>query len=315
VDIGIKDGSMEDLCRKITSTFNDLKFWDYLWENTKGTQVPTIQETRGKVVFRQTWTLQNKRYGLGLTGSGDNANEAVTTWKQNSMNANTRIRFFKTRLYDVNARMRSEHKWFETNLNVNQFPYLPEGTAKDMNGAISPFIQYRHNQSRTYGVIFFDFISSTVADAVYRVNFAHWNPNFKGHNEKTLAISSVVGKRALESVFGTYISAQPKKKPAEWNRDTIGDWEKFSVEQVGANTVALKSCHGKYLSAQPNGSVLWNAQKRDTWETWTVEIDQAANQISLKSVHNKYLSAQANGTVCADRAQVASWEKFVLVEV
>ena len=131
-----------------------------------------------------------------------------------------------------------------------------------------------------------------------------------------------VGKIALKSVHGKYLSAQPDGR-AEWNRTVANDWEFFEMGERDGRKITLRSTHGKYVSAQPDGTVQINREHAPPggWEEFTVETrpgstpGDAHDFLHLKSVHGKYLSAQADGTVQwnRDRAPPGGWEDIQFV--
>ncbi len=118
------------------------------------------------------------------------------------------------------------------------------------------------------------------------------------------SIRNDVGKIALKSVHGKYLSAQPDGR-AEWNRAVANDWEFFELGERDGRKITLRSTHGKYVSAQPDGTVQINRDHAPPggWEEFTVETrpgptpGDAHDVLHLKSVHGKYLSAQADGMV------------------
>ncbi|MEC7167910.1 MAG: hypothetical protein VXW14_02855 [Candidatus Thermoplasmatota archaeon] len=136
------------------------------------------------------------------------------------------------------------------------------------------------------------------------------------------SIRNDVGKIALKSVHGKYLSAQPDGR-AEWNRPTACAWEFFELGERDGRKVTLRSTHGKYVSAQPDGTVQINRDHAPPggWEEFTVETrhgptpGDAHDFLHLKSVHGKYLSAQADGTVQWNRdyAPPGGWEDIQFV--
>ena len=136
------------------------------------------------------------------------------------------------------------------------------------------------------------------------------------------SIRNDVGKIALKSVHGKYLSAQPDGR-AEWNRAIANDWEFFELGERDGRKITLKSTHGKYVSAQPDGSVQINRDHAPPtgWEEFTVETrpsptpGDAHDFLNLKSVHGKYLSAQPDGTAQwnRDRAPPGGWEDIQFV--
>ena len=129
------------------------------------------------------------------------------------------------------------------------------------------------------------------------------------------SIRNDVGKIALKSVHGKYLSAQPDGR-AEWNRDIASEWEYFHLEKRQGGKITLKGAHGMYVSAQADGGVQINRQAAPPtgWEEFTVE-DRGNNVICLKSVHGKYLSAQMDGTAQwnRDSAPKGGWEEIRFV--
>ncbi|MED5350605.1 MAG: hypothetical protein VYB50_03840 [Candidatus Thermoplasmatota archaeon] len=129
------------------------------------------------------------------------------------------------------------------------------------------------------------------------------------------SIRNDVGKIALKSVHGKYLSAQPDGR-AEWNRDIASEWEYFHLEERQGGKITLKGAHGMYVSAQADGGVQINRQGAPPtgWEEFTVE-DRGNNVICLKSVHGKYLSAQMDGTAQwnRDSAPKGGWEEIRFV--
>ena len=136
------------------------------------------------------------------------------------------------------------------------------------------------------------------------------------------SIHNDVGRIALKSVHGKYLSAQPDGR-AEWNRDVACDWEFFELGERDGRKITLRSTHGKYVSAQPDGAVQINRDHAPPggWEEFTVETrpgptpGDAHDVLRLKSVHGKYLSAQADGTVQwnRDHAPPGGWEDIQFV--
>ena len=136
------------------------------------------------------------------------------------------------------------------------------------------------------------------------------------------SIRNDVGKIALKSVHGKYLSAQPDGR-AEWNRAVACDWEFFELGERDGRKITLRSTHGKYVSAQPDGSVQINRDHAPPtgWEEFTVETrpgptpGDAHDFLNLKSVHGKYLSAQPDGTAQwnRDRAPPGGWEDIQFV--
>ena len=136
------------------------------------------------------------------------------------------------------------------------------------------------------------------------------------------SIRDDVGKIALKSVHGKYLSAQPDGR-AEWNRTIASDWEFFELGERDGRKITLRSTHGKYVSAQPDGTVQINRDHAPPtgWEEFTVETrpgstpGDAHDFVHLKSVHGKYLSAQADGTVQwnRDHAPPGGWEDIQFV--
>ena len=136
------------------------------------------------------------------------------------------------------------------------------------------------------------------------------------------SIHNDVGRIALKSVHGKYLSAQPDGR-AEWNRDVACDWEFFELGERDGRKITLRSTHGKYVSAQPDGAVQINRDHAPPggWEEFTVETrpgptpGDAHDVLHLKSVHGKYLSAQADGTVQwnRDHAPPGGWEDIQFV--
>ena len=86
------------------------------------------------------------------------------------------------------------------------------------------------------------------------------------------SIRDDVGKIALKSVHGKYLSAQPDGR-AEWNRTIASDWEFFELGERDGRKITLRSTHGKYVSAQPDGTVQINRDHAPPtgWEEFTVE--------------------------------------------
>ena len=131
-----------------------------------------------------------------------------------------------------------------------------------------------------------------------------------------------VGKIALKSVHGKYLSAQPDGR-AEWNRTVASNWEFFELGERDGRKITLKSAHGKYVSAQPDGSVQINRDHAPPggWEEFTIETrpgstpGDAHDFLHLKSVHGFYLSAQADGTAQwnRDHAPPGGWEDIQFV--
>ena len=131
-----------------------------------------------------------------------------------------------------------------------------------------------------------------------------------------------VGRIALKSVHGNYLSAQPDGR-AEWNRTVASDWEFFELGERDGRKITLKSAHGKYVSAQPDGTVQINRDHAPPggWEEFTVETrpgptpGDAHDALHLKSVHGFYLSAQADGTAQwnRDHAPPGGWEDIRFV--
>ena len=136
------------------------------------------------------------------------------------------------------------------------------------------------------------------------------------------SIRSDVGKIALKSIHGKYLSAQPDGR-AEWNRAIANDWEFFELGERDGRKITLRSTHGKYVSAQPDGTVQINRDYAPPggWEEFTVETrpgptpGDAHDFLHLKSVHGKYLSAQVDGTVQWNRdyAPPGGWEDIQFV--
>ena len=136
------------------------------------------------------------------------------------------------------------------------------------------------------------------------------------------SIRNGVGKIALKSVHGKYLSAQPDGR-AEWNRTVACGWEFFELGERNGRKITLRSTHGKYVSAQPDGTVQINRDHAPPggWEEFTVETrssptpGDAHDFLNLKSVHGKYLSAQPDGTAQwnRDRAPPGGWEEFQIV--
>ena len=136
------------------------------------------------------------------------------------------------------------------------------------------------------------------------------------------SIRNDVGKIALRSVHGKYLSAQPDGR-AEWNRPTACAWEFFELGERDGRKITLRSTHGKYVSAQPDGTVQINRDHAPPggWEEFTVETrpgstpGDAHDVLHLKSVHGKYLSAQADGTAQwnRDHAPPGGWEDIQFV--
>ena len=136
------------------------------------------------------------------------------------------------------------------------------------------------------------------------------------------SIHNDVGRIALKSVHGKYLSAQPDGR-AEWNRDVACDWEFFELGERDGRKITLRSTHGKYVSAQPDGAVQINRDHAPPggWEEFTVETrpgptpGDAHDVLHLKSVHGKYLSAQADGTAQwnRDHAPPGGWEDIQFV--
>ena len=136
------------------------------------------------------------------------------------------------------------------------------------------------------------------------------------------SIRNGVGKIALKSVHGKYLSAQPDGR-AEWNRPTACAWEFFELGERDGRKITLRSTHGKYVSAQPDGTVQINRDHAPPggWEEFTVETrpgstpGDAHNFLHLKSVHGKYLSAQPDGTAQwnRDHAPPGGWEDIQFV--
>ena len=90
----------------------------------------------------------------------------------------------------------------------------------------------------------------TAIVAVYEGNAG--NPSIGNQS-----IRNDVGKRALKSIHGKYLSAQPDGR-AEWNRAIASDWEFFELGERDGRKITLRSAHGKYVSAQPDGTVQIN---------------------------------------------------------
>ncbi|MDP6383200.1 MAG: hypothetical protein QF385_08290, partial [SAR324 cluster bacterium] len=136
------------------------------------------------------------------------------------------------------------------------------------------------------------------------------------------SIRNDVGKIALKSVHGKYLSAQPDGR-AEWNRAIANEWEFFELGERDGRKITLRSAHGKYVSAQPDGTVQINRDNAPPsgWEEFTVETrpgptpGDAHDFLHLKSVHGKYLSAQADGTAQwnRDHAPPGGWEDIQFV--
>ena len=136
------------------------------------------------------------------------------------------------------------------------------------------------------------------------------------------SIRNGVGKIALKSVHGKYLSAQPDGR-AEWNRTVACGWEFFELSERNGRKITLRSTHGKYVSAQPDGTVQINRDYAPPggWEEFTVETrpgstpGDAHDFLNLKSVHGKYLSAQADGTAQwnRDHAPPGGWEDIQFV--
>ncbi|MBA4694670.1 MAG: DUF569 domain-containing protein [Candidatus Poseidoniales archaeon] len=151
---------------------------------------------------------------------------------------------------------------------------------------------------------------------------AVYEGNAGGPSIGNQSIRNDVGKIALKSVHGKYLSAQPDGR-AEWNRAIASDWEFFELGERDGRKITLRSTHGKYVSAQPDGSVQINRDHAPPsgWEEFTVETrpgptaGDAHDFVRLKSVHGKYLSAQADGTAQwnRDHAPPGGWEDIQFV--
>ena len=153
-------------------------------------------------------------------------------------------------------------------------------------------------------------------------NKAIYEGNAGGSSIRNQSIHNDVGKIALKSIHGKYLSAQPDGR-AEWNRAIASDWEFFELGERGGRKITLRSVHGKYVSAQPDGAVQINRDHAPPggWEEFTVETrpgptpGDAHDFLHLKSVHGKYLSAQADGTAQwnRDHAPPGGWEDIQFV--
>ena len=153
-------------------------------------------------------------------------------------------------------------------------------------------------------------------------NIAVYEGNASNPSIGNQSIRNDVGKIALKSIHGKYLSAQPDGR-AEWNRAIASDWEFFELGERDGRKITLRSAHGKYVSAQPDGTVQINRDHAPPtgWEEFTVETRPGPNPgdahdfVNLKSVHGKYLSAQADGTAQwnRDRAPPGGWEDIQFV--
>ena len=153
-------------------------------------------------------------------------------------------------------------------------------------------------------------------------NKAIYEGNAGGPSIGNQSIRNDVGRIALKSVHGKYLSAQPDGR-AEWNRTVASDWEFFELGERDGRKITLRSTHGKYVSAQPDGTVQINRDHAPPggWEEFTVETrpgstpGDAHDFLHLKSVHGFYLSAQADGTVQWNRvhAPPGGWEDIQFV--
>ena len=153
-------------------------------------------------------------------------------------------------------------------------------------------------------------------------NKAIYEGNAGGSSIGNQSTRNGVGKIALKSVHGKFLSAQPDGR-AEWNRVTACDWEFFELGERDGRKITLRSAHGKYVSAQPDGTVQINRDHAPPtgWEEFTVETrpsptpGDAHDFLNLKSVHGKYLSAQPDGTAQwnRDRAPPGGWEDIQFV--
>ena len=80
------------------------------------------------------------------------------------------------------------------------------------------------------------------------------------------------------------------------------------------NKVALKSYFGTYVVAKPDGTANANRDRRDIWETFTLE-DLGSNRVALKSYHGKYLVAEDRNrgyAINANRNDRGPWEIFTV---
>ena len=153
-------------------------------------------------------------------------------------------------------------------------------------------------------------------------NKAVYEGNASNPSTGNQSIRNDVGKIALKSVHGKYLSAQPDGR-AEWNRTIANDWEFFELGERDGRKITLRSTHGKYVSAQPDGAVQINRDHAPPggWEEFTVETrpgstpGDAHDFLHLKSVHGFYLSAQADGTAQwnRDHAPPGGWEDIQFV--
>ena len=84
----------------------------------------------------------------------------------------------------------------------------------------------------------------------------------------------------------------------------------------GCSRVAFKSHHGKYVVAESNGAANADRDKRDAWETFTVE-EVECDSVALKSFHGKYLVAEDGSKgyeVNANRDHRSGWEIFKVIK-